>query len=96
MSLTRVVPNLSSNTLSGSNSTTFVNYTGTISGDYHLKAGSAAIGGGTTACAVAARGCAPSVDFEGNARLQAPDIGSYAFAATGAPGAPTGLTASVQ
>lgn len=88
--------NLSSNTLSGSNSTTFVNYTGTISGDYHLKAGSAAIGGGTTACAVAARGCAPSVDFEGNARLQAPDIGSYAFAATGAPGAPTGLTASVQ
>jgi hypothetical protein len=64
-------------TQTGSNSTTFVNYTGTISGDYHLKAGSTAINNGTTACALS--GCAPSTDFDGKARPQgaAIDIGAY-------------------
>jgi len=50
---------------------------GTISGDYHLKAGSTAINNGTTACALS--GCAPSTDFDGKARPQgaAIDIGAY-------------------
>lgn len=87
-------PNTSTGTQTGSNSTTFVSYTGTVSGDYHLKAGSNGIALGTRSCALT--GCVPALDFAGNARLQASDIGSYAFAVTGAPTAPTGLTASVQ
>ena len=65
------------NTQTGSDSTTFVNYTGTISGDYHLKTGSTAINNGTTACALT--GCVPNTDFSGISRPQgsAYDIGAY-------------------
>jgi hypothetical protein len=65
------------NTQTGSNSTTFVNYTGTISGDYHSKIGSTAIDKGTTACATS--GCVPATDFSGRSRPQgsAIDIGAY-------------------
>ena len=41
----------------GTNSTTFANYTGTISGDYHLKSGTSAEGTGTTACASPSSSC---------------------------------------
>jgi hypothetical protein len=49
----------------------FVNYTGTISGDYHLRSTSPAIGHGTTV------GC-PATDIDSNPRTSsAPDIGAY-------------------
>jgi hypothetical protein len=69
--------NTSSGTQTGSDSITFVNYTGTVSGDYHLKAGSTGIDKGTTACALT--GCVPSTDFDGISRPQgaAYDIGAY-------------------
>ena len=86
--------NTSTATLSGSNSTTFVNYTGTIAGDYHLKSGSSAVGAGTTSCALS--GCVPPLDFSGSTRLLPPDIGSYAFAAAHAPTAPATLATSVH
>ena len=63
-------------TQSGSNSTTFVNYTGTVSGDYHPKAGSTAIGAGTTSCASGAGLCAPPVDFSGAVQTIPPVIGA--------------------
>jgi hypothetical protein len=90
--------NTATGTQSGSNSTTFVNYTGTGSGDYHLKAGSAAIGNGTAACASTTSSCAPTVDFSGNVRpLGSLDISAFQFAVVaGGPAAPTGLTASVN
>ena len=57
----------------------FVNYTGDASGNYQLGAGSPAIGAGTSTDA-------PSTDFDGGARPQAPgfDIGAYQYGA--APG----------
>jgi List-Bact-rpt repeat protein len=71
--------NTSSGTQTGSDSTTFVNYTGTGAGDYHSKAGSKAINNGTTQCATGVTGCVPSVDFDGVSRPQGPayDIGAY-------------------
>ena len=87
-------------TQSGSNATTFVNYTGTISGDYHLKSGSPAIAAGTATCAGGSGGCVPSIDFDGDPRSLASnlDVGAYVFGTTSAslPAAPTGLTAIVQ
>jgi hypothetical protein len=91
-------PNTATGTLTGSNATTFVNYTGTITGDYHLKVGSPGIGSGAVACAAAAGNCVPRIDFDGAVRdLSSLDIGSFAFSAAGSvPAAPLGLTAVVQ
>jgi hypothetical protein len=71
--------NTATGTQTGSNATTFVSYTGTMTGNYHLASGSTAIDTGTTACAFGS--CAPSVDLEGAARPHgaAVDIGAYEF-----------------
>lgn len=92
-------PNTSTGTQSGSNSTTFVNYTGTVSGDYHLKAGTSSIGAGTMNCASGATTpCVPTIDFEQIVRPTPPSIGAHESAAAGSlsPAAPSGLTAVVQ
>jgi hypothetical protein len=85
-------------TQTGSNSTTFINYTGTSAGDYHLKAASTAIATGTTTCASGVSQCVPITDFDGNSRSSPWDIGAFVLS-TGAGGAlnpPIGLTATVQ
>jgi hypothetical protein len=62
----------------GTNTSVFVNYTGDITGDYHLKAGSPAIGAGTTACAPGGISpCIPTTDITGKARPNPPSIGAY-------------------
>src|SRR5882724_711681 len=49
--------------------TTFVNYTGTASGDYHLKAGSIAIAGGVSNCVSGgSTPCVPPIDQAGATR----------------------------
>lgn len=73
---------------------TFVSYTGTAAGDYHLKAGSICIGGGTTQ--VVSGGISPSVsptDLAGTAMSSPPPIGAYTFGGGGPviPSPPTGL-----
>ena len=57
----------------------FVNYTGDMSGDYHLRSGAVAIDAGTTRCAAGMTGCVPVLDFDGIARPAggAYDIGAY-------------------
>ncbi len=57
----------------------FVNYTGDMTGDYHLRSGAVAIDAGTTLCATGVVICVPALDFTGIARPQglAYDIGSY-------------------
>src|SRR5437773_145240 len=57
----------------------FVNYTGDMSGDYHLRSGAVAIDAGTTRCAAGMSGCVPVLDFDGIARPAggAYDIGAY-------------------
>jgi hypothetical protein len=85
-------PNTSTGTQTGSNSTTFVNYTGTASGDYRPKDGSTAIGAGVVLGA-------PATDFAGLTRSAPYDIGAFKFgseSATSPPSPPTGLTAMVQ
>jgi hypothetical protein len=63
--------------------TTFVNYTGDASGDYHLKAGSVAVGGGTNAFVSGGLNpCTPTTDIEGTAR-SAIDIGAFEFGGGG-------------
>src|SRR5438046_675865 len=52
----------------------FVNYTGDMSGDYHLRSGAVAIDAGTTRCAAGMTGCVPVLDFDGVAR---PAGGAY-------------------
>ncbi len=47
--------------------TTFVGY---ASGDFHLKAGSIAIGHGTAACTPGQTSCVPTVDIDGVARAR--------------------------
>jgi Right handed beta helix region len=57
---------------------TFVDYRADGSGDYHLKANSAAIGHGTESCAPGTSGpCAPTTDAECRARASGNDIGAY-------------------
>jgi hypothetical protein len=79
---------------------TFVNYTGTATGDYHLKAGSIAIGSGTTQCTSGgASVCVPTLDFAALSRPNTPSLGTYEAQGdsnASAPAAPSGLTASVQ
>ena len=57
----------------------FVNYTGDMTGDYHLQSGALAIDRGTTLCAAGVVICVPALDFTGIARPQgaAYDIGAY-------------------
>jgi hypothetical protein len=78
--------------------TTFVNYTGTATGDYHLKAGSVAIGGGTRQCGAGVRTpCVPASDFAAVTRPSTPSVGVYEHVSTSsALPPPAGLTATVQ
>src|SRR3989441_596577 len=57
----------------------FVNYTGDMTGDYHLQSGAMAIDRGSTLCAAGVVLCVPLLDFAGIARPQgaAYDIGAY-------------------
>lgn len=60
----------------------FVNYQTNGSGDYHLKAGSAGINSGSTACASGGvTPCVPSTDINGTARPQnsSYDVGAYEY-----------------
>jgi hypothetical protein len=83
-------------TQTGSNSATFVNYTGTGAGDYHSIPGSTTISNGTTTCAATVSNCAPTTDFDGISRPQgtAWSIGAYEFVARPSP--PSALQATVQ
>jgi hypothetical protein len=77
-------------------STLFVSYTGTISGNYQLGAGSTAVANGTTNCAPspALVPCVPNTDIVGVIRPSGPtlDIGAYQHQGS----VPSGLTAKVQ
>ena len=59
----------------------FVNYTGDMNGDYHLRPGVRGIDEGTTSCAPEVSNCVPLTDFDGLIRLQGTtwDIGAYEF-----------------
>ena len=59
----------------------FVNYTGDITGDYHLQSGAVAIDAGATACAAGVSLCVPALDFAGLLRPRgtAYDIGAYEY-----------------
>jgi hypothetical protein len=59
--------------------TTFVRFSDSpASADYHLRAGSRAIGGGTTNChGVSSVSCTPSEDIDGTARPNPPSVGPY-------------------
>src|SRR5204863_473820 len=46
----------------------FVNYTGDMNGDYHLRSGAAAIDAGTISCAAGVTSCVPLLDWDGVAR----------------------------
>jgi hypothetical protein len=89
-------------TLTGTNSTTFVNYTGSNPGtaDFHPKTGSNTIDNGAITCSLTAANCAVIVDFDLNTRPQgtAIDVGAFEFLTTAAtlPDPPTGLTAVVH
>ncbi len=70
----------------------FVSYTGDQKGDYHLKAGSAAIDAGTTSRA-------PATDFDDISRVVPIWIGAYqsnGSVSGSAPAPPTGLLATVN
>jgi len=57
----------------------FVNYTGDMNGDYHLRSGAVAIDAGSTRCAAGVTSCVPLLDLVGVARPvgTAVDIGAY-------------------
>jgi len=59
----------------------FVNYTGDMTGDYHLRSGAVAIDAGTTLCAAGVVLCVPGLDFAGLLRPRgtAHDIGAYEY-----------------
>ena len=58
--------------------TTFANYQSNGSGNYALKPGSLAIGGGTTACVSGGVSpCTPTTDILGNVRPSLPSIGAF-------------------
>jgi parallel beta-helix repeat protein len=62
-------------------SSLFLNYTGDMSGNYHLQSGAAAINAGTTACAAGVINCVPPTDFDGVARPKgtAYCVGAYEY-----------------
>lgn len=67
-----------SNPTTESVTTTFVNYKADGTGDYHLKAGSIAIKGGTTSCVNGGpTPCIPFVNFDGVSVGAPPNIGAY-------------------
>jgi hypothetical protein len=79
--------------------TTFVNYTGGNNDDFHLKAGSVAIGAGATSCVAGGQSpCVAKFDIAGTIRINTPSLGAYEDSSSqaSAPSAPTGLTAQVQ
>jgi uncharacterized protein YjdB len=57
----------------------FVNYTGDMRGDYHLRSGALAVDAGSTRCAAGVTLCVPALDFDGVRRPKgaAHDIGAY-------------------
>ena len=71
---------------SGTNASVFINYTGDATGDYHLAAGSPAIG-------AASATYAPNHDLANTTRTSPYSIGAYSFGSGSVPSAPTGLTA---
>jgi hypothetical protein len=78
--------------------TAFVNYqTGSL-GDLHLKVGSPLIAAGTTICTSGGQTpCTPADDLDGIQRAVTISLGVYEPIQSGSlPGAPTGLTATVQ
>jgi hypothetical protein len=86
-------------TQTGSNSTTFVSYTGTGAGDYHLKSGSTAINHGTDICASGVSNCVPLTDFDGNTLPPGGPWSIGAFMPAGATSQvppPTRLTVTVE
>jgi len=88
-----------SGSLTEAPTTTFISYSPTSrTNDYHLKAGSLAISRGTTACGGVVSICVNPLDFDRITRLSPPSIGSYELggASAASPGAPSGLTATVQ
>jgi hypothetical protein len=81
---------ITGNITSEAPSTTFVNFQDDGSGDYHLKAGSLAIKGGTTSGAGSpgcVSACSPTVDFAGATRSSPPDIGAYLYSNSSSPSA---------
>jgi hypothetical protein len=84
-------------TVSGSDSTVFVNYQANGLGDYHLVPSSPANSAGTAQCASGVSRCLPTIDLAGVPRRSPSSLGVY----EGRLGdvnlaAPTGLTAVVQ
>ena len=77
---------------------TFVSYRDDGTGDYHLKAGSVAVGHGTTSCTSGVTNCVPLIDVAGVTRPTPPSLGLLEFGGIlgDGPSAPTGLTATVQ
>src|SRR6266513_878377 len=71
----------------------FVNYTGDMTGDYHLRSGAVAIDAGTTQCAAGVTSCVPLLDFDGVSRPQgaAYDIGVYEYVSVPPPSDPVAL-----
>ena len=59
----------------------FVNYTGDMQGDYHLRPGAVAIDAGITRCATGISVCVPTLDYDGRLRPRgtAPDIGAFEY-----------------
>src|SRR5207244_11130113 len=53
----------------------FVNYTGNMSGDYHLRSGAVAIDAGTLSCAAGVTSCVPVLDWDGVARPAGTAVG---------------------
>jgi hypothetical protein len=94
-----VTGNLNTANSGATTANTFVNYLDNGTGDYHLKAGSVAIGAGSTACVSGGISpCIPATYFAGFVRPSRPSIGTdeLGTSATQSPDAPTNLSAIVQ
>jgi hypothetical protein len=94
-----VTGNLNTTNSGATTANTFVSYLDNGTGDYHLKAGSVAIGAGSTACVSGGISpCIPATYFAGLARPSPPSIGidELGTSATQPPDSPTNLTAVVQ